>query len=186
RLKIQFFEVFLSCGVELQLKKLLLQFIRNISYFTLKWVPDEFPAFTLLIYLWEVSDEFCFQIFRASRLVVDTGLHALGWTRQEAVDYLINHTAMPTVKVENEVDRYITMPGQALAYKVGQLKLMDLRYKAASVLGDEFDIKKFHDVVLDSVGPLDLVEDEVNAWVNAGGKKLDVVRVIQCIKLWSC
>ncbi|KAG7174828.1 hypothetical protein Hamer_G030175 [Homarus americanus] len=125
-------------------------------------------------------------IFRASRLVVDTGLHALGWTRQEAVDYLINHTAMTTVKVENEVDRYITMPGQALAYKVGQLKLMDLRYKAASVLGDEFDIKKFHDVVLDSVGPLDLVEDEVNAWVNAGGKKLDVVRVIQCIKLWSC
>ncbi|KAG7159748.1 hypothetical protein Hamer_G029365, partial [Homarus americanus] len=126
------------------------------------------------------------EIFRASRLVVDTGLHALGWTRQEAVDYLINHTAMTTVKVENEVDRYITMPGQALAYKVGQLKLMDLRYKAASVLGDEFDIKKFHDVVLDSVGPLDLVEDEVNAWVNAGGKKLDVVRVIQCIKLWSC
>ncbi|XP_042226815.1 uncharacterized protein LOC121869522 isoform X2 [Homarus americanus] len=126
------------------------------------------------------------EIFRASRLVVDTGLHALGWTRQEAVDYLINHTAMTTVKVENEVDRYITMPGQALAYKVGQLKLMDLRYKAASVIGDEFDIKKFHDVVLDSVGPLDLVEDEVNAWVNAGGKKLDVVRVIQCIKLWSC
>lgn len=73
------------------------------------------------------------------------------------------------VVLQNEIDRYITWPGQALAYKMGQLKLTELRQEASNQLGDGFDLRKFHDVVLESVGPLDLVEDEVNFWVNGGG-----------------
>lgn len=70
---------------------------------------------------------------------------------------------------QNEVDRYITTPGQAVAYKIGQLKFSELRQKSSNELGDAFDIKKFHDIVLESAGPLDLVEDEINAWIDAGG-----------------
>ncbi|XP_071518934.1 uncharacterized protein [Panulirus ornatus] len=109
------------------------------------------------------------EIFRACRLVVDTGMHSLGWSRQSAVDFMFRHTALPLVEVENEIDRYISWPGQALAYKVGQLKLAELREEASSQLGDYFDVRKFHDVVLESVGPLELVEDEVRLWVEGGG-----------------
>ncbi|XP_037779862.1 uncharacterized protein LOC119576313 [Penaeus monodon] len=111
------------------------------------------------------------EIFRACRLVVDTGMHdgRLGWTRQEAVNFMFNHTAMALVDVENEIDRYITWPGQAVSYKVGQLKISDLKAKASSELGGAFDVKKFHDIVLESVGPLDVVEEEINAWIAAGG-----------------
>ncbi|KAG7175292.1 hypothetical protein Hamer_G001345 [Homarus americanus] len=150
--------------------------------------PSRFPMYTAYVEGWALYSEnlgfdmdlyedlyvryghYSDEIFRAGRLVVDTGMHALGWTRQEAIDFLFLHTALTRIDVENEVDRYITWPGQALAYKVGQLKLTELRQKAANKLGDKFVIKKFHDVVLDSVGPLDLVEDEVNAWIDAGGK----------------
>ncbi|XP_069940002.1 uncharacterized protein [Cherax quadricarinatus] len=109
------------------------------------------------------------EIFRACRLVVDTGMHAFGWTRQEAIDYLLLHTALALQDIENEVDRYICWPGQALAYKVGQLKLKELRDTATNILLDNFDLKKFHDVVLDSVGSLELLEEEVMEWINAGG-----------------
>ncbi|ROT75243.1 hypothetical protein C7M84_006195 [Penaeus vannamei] len=111
------------------------------------------------------------EIFRACRLVVDTGMHdrALGWTRQEAIDFMFSHTAMSLVDVENEIDRYITWPGQAVSYKVGQLKISELKAKASSELGEAFDVKKFHDIVLESVGPLDVVEEEIDAWVAAGG-----------------
>ena len=89
-----------------------------------------------------------FDAWRASRLVVDTGIHALGWTRQAAIDYLAAHTALGLNNIGNEVDRYIAYPGQALAYKVGQLELLRLRAEARARQGDRFDIRRFHDVVL--------------------------------------
>lgn len=114
---------------------------------------------------------YSFEIFRACRLVVDTGIHALGWTRQEAVDFMMQHSALSLKNIENEVDRYITQPGQAVAYKVGQLTISNLRARAAAELGEAFDVRKFHDLVLDSAGPLVLLEEEVNAWIAAGGGK---------------
>jgi uncharacterized protein (DUF885 family) len=89
-----------------------------------------------------------FDAWRASRLVVDTGLHALGWSRQAAIDFMAAHTALGLNNVANEVDRYIAHPGQALAYKVGQLELLRLRAEAQARLGDRFDVRRFHDVVL--------------------------------------
>ncbi|XP_063599447.1 uncharacterized protein LOC134775775 [Penaeus indicus] len=114
---------------------------------------------------------YSFEIFRACRLVVDTGMHALGWTRQEAVDFLTQHSALSLKNIENEVDRYITQPGQAVAYKVGQLTISNLRARAAAELGEVFDVRKFHDLVLNSAGPLVFVEEEVDAWIAAGGGK---------------
>ena len=89
-----------------------------------------------------------FDAWRASRLVVDTGIHALGWTRQQAIDFMVAHTALGENNVANEVDRYIAWPGQALAYKLGQLELLRLRAEARDRQGDRFDIRRFHDVVL--------------------------------------
>lgn len=103
--------------------------------------------------------------------MVDTGIHALGWTRQEAVDFMTQHSALSLKNIENEVDRYITQPGQAVAYKVGQLTISNLRARAAAEFGEAFDVRKFHDLVLDSAGPLVLLEEEVNAWIAAGGGK---------------
>lgn len=101
---------------------------------------------------------------RAARLVVDTGLHALGWSRQRAVDYLRAHTAMPEVEIQAETDRYIAAPGQALSYMVGRLEIQRLRDLARGVLGDRFDVRAFHDVVLGH-GALPLrVLDEVVRW----------------------
>jgi len=96
-----------------------------------------------------------FDAWRASRLVVDTGMHALGWTRQQAIDFMMEHTALGANNIANEVDRYVTYAGQALAYKIGQLELLRLRAEALERQGDRFDIKRFHDVVL-SQGALPL------------------------------
>ena len=89
-----------------------------------------------------------FDAWRASRLVVDTGLHALGWSRQQAVDFMLEHTALTPGNVDNEVDRYIVWPGQALAYKTGQLEILALRERAQARLGARFDLRAFHDAVL--------------------------------------
>jgi uncharacterized protein (DUF885 family) len=89
-----------------------------------------------------------FDAWRAARLVVDTGMHALGWTRQQAIDFMAEHTALGLNNIENEVDRYIAYVGQALAYKLGQLEILRLRAEARDRLGDRFDIRRFHDVVL--------------------------------------
>ena len=89
-----------------------------------------------------------FDAWRAARLVVDTGIHALGWTRQQAIDFMAAHTALGLNNVANEVDRYIAYPGQALAYKLGQLELLRLRAEARERQGDRFDIRRFHDAVL--------------------------------------
>jgi uncharacterized protein (DUF885 family) len=96
-----------------------------------------------------------FDAWRASRLVVDTGMHALGWTRDQAMGFMLQHTALAPNNIANEVDRYIAWPGQALAYKIGQLELLRLRAEARERLGDRLDIRAFHDAVL-TAGPLPL------------------------------
>jgi uncharacterized protein (DUF885 family) len=107
-----------------------------------------------------------YEMWRACRLVVDTGLHALGWTRERALDYLANHTALSTQEVRTEIDRYIAWPGQALAYKIGELKIFELRAKAKRLLGQKFDIRAFHDAVLGNGGvPLPLLERQIDAYI---------------------
>jgi uncharacterized protein (DUF885 family) len=106
--------------------------------------------------------------WRASRLVVDTGLHAQGWTRQEAVDWLAAHTPMPRIEVESEVDRYISFPGQALAYMVGRREIVRLREMAADRLGTAFELKQFHDLVLRAgILPLAALARTVQRWVDS-------------------
>ena len=106
------------------------------------------------------------EMLRAIRLVLDTGVHAKKWTRQQMVDFFHAHTAEDEVEVQNETDRYIVWPGQALGYKIGQLKITELREKAKKALGDKFDIRGFHDEVLGSGPlPLDELEKRVDAWV---------------------
>jgi uncharacterized protein (DUF885 family) len=108
-----------------------------------------------------------YDAWRASRLVVDTGLHALGWSRQRAEAFMLAHTALAANNIVNEVDRYIATPGQALAYKVGQLTFLRLRDAARARLGEEFDVKAFHDTVL-GVGPVTLpvLEATVATWLD--------------------
>jgi uncharacterized protein (DUF885 family) len=105
-------------------------------------------------------------IWRAIRLVVDTGVHSEHWNRQQMVDYFHRHSAIDDTNVQAEVDRYIAWPAQALGYKMGQLKFLELRAKAQQALGPKFDIRGFHDTILDSGAlPLDVVEQRVNAWI---------------------
>lgn len=109
-----------------------------------------------------------YEAWRAARLVVDTGLHALGWSRERAVEYMLAHTALAENNVRNEVDRYISWPAQALAYKVGQLEILRLRAEAREVLGDEFQLRDFHDVVLrGGAVSLRVLEANVRAWRDA-------------------
>jgi len=106
-----------------------------------------------------------FDGWRAARLVVDTGMHALGWTRDQAIEFMIEHTAIAPNNVGNEIDRYITWPGQALAYKIGQLELLRLRALARERLGTAFDIRGFHDAVLtESSLPLSVLATVVERW----------------------
>jgi uncharacterized protein (DUF885 family) len=107
-----------------------------------------------------------YEMWRACRLVVDTGMHSLGWSRQRAIEFMMENTALTALNVRNEIDRYLTMPGQALAYKMGELKIRELRRRAEERLGDRFDVRAFHDVVLrQGAIPLDVLEAEVEAWL---------------------
>lgn len=108
------------------------------------------------------------EIWRACRLVVDTGIHYYGWSREKAIDYLSDNSAMSRHNIEAEVDRYITWPGQALAYKTGEMKIRQIREQAEDALGDDFDIRAFHDVVLGSGSvPLGILEANVTSWVES-------------------
>jgi len=108
------------------------------------------------------------EMLRAIRLVVDTGLHAKHWTRDQVVQFFHDHSAIDEVDVQSETDRYIVWPGQALAYKVGQMKISELRERARQALGGRFDIRAFHDEVLGAGAlPLDVLETRIDAWIAA-------------------
>ena len=108
-----------------------------------------------------------YDMWRAIRLVVDTGMHYKDWTREDAINLFIENSAKSILDIENEVDRYIAWPGQALAYKIGQLKILELRERAETELGDKYDIKDFHDEVLKRGSlPLDLLEYYIDEWIN--------------------
>ena len=107
-----------------------------------------------------------YEMWRACRLVVDTGLHAKGWTRDEAIQFMTDNTALSIHNIEAEVDRYITLPGQALAYKVGELKIRQLRAKAKHAIGDDFDVRRFHDALLENGAvPLTILEALMDDWI---------------------
>ncbi|URX63676.1 DUF885 family protein [Luteibacter anthropi] len=109
-----------------------------------------------------------YQMWRACRLVVDTGIHHLGWTRQQAIDYLTQNTALSQREIANEVDRYISWPGQALSYELGYLKIRELRARAEKQLGEKFDLRAFHDTIL-ALGsvPLPVLEERIDGWIKS-------------------
>jgi uncharacterized protein (DUF885 family) len=113
-----------------------------------------------------------YDMWRACRLVIDTGIHQHGWSRQQAIDYLASHTALSQHEVETEVDRYISWPGQALAYKLGELTILRLRNEAETTLGPKFDERSFHDTIL-ALGsvPLNVLEDQMHAWIRQRAAK---------------
>ena len=109
-----------------------------------------------------------YDMWRAVRLVVDTGIHYKGWTRQQAIDFFKDNAAKTEHDIVNEIDRYIVMPGQAVAYKIGQLKILALRASAEAALGDEFDVRDFHDALLGAGAlPLDILQQRMDAWIAA-------------------
>jgi uncharacterized protein (DUF885 family) len=109
-----------------------------------------------------LSDE----MLRAMRLVVDTGLHSKGWTREQAMAYMHENSSLADSEIEAEVERYIVYPGQALGYKVGDLRIQALRRRAASALGDRFDLREFHTQVLeDGALPMDVLEAKIGRWI---------------------
>jgi uncharacterized protein (DUF885 family) len=107
-----------------------------------------------------------YEMWRACRLVVDTGMHALGWSRERAIEFMAENTSLTRLNIENEVDRYIAWPGQALAYKMGELTITKLRGKAEKALGEGFDLREFHDIVLrEGAVPLEVLEEQVTRWI---------------------
>jgi uncharacterized protein (DUF885 family) len=119
---------------------------------------------------WQWFGHLDFEMLRAVRLVVDTGLHAKGWSRERAIGFMTDNTSMAAKDIRVEIDRYISDPGQATAYKIGELKLHELRGRAEAKLGARFDVRAFHDQVLMTGSmPLDLLEAKIDRWIAAGG-----------------
>ena len=109
-----------------------------------------------------------YEMWRACRLVVDTGMHSKGWTKDQAIAYMAENTALSLHNIEAEVNRYITWPGQALAYKIGELKMQELRKRASDALGADFDLRRFHDALLENGAvPLSVLEENIDAWIAA-------------------
>ena len=127
-------------------------------------MPGTGPKFHPLQYFGSLY----FDIWRANRLVVDTGMHALGWTREEAIEWMSSNSPITEVDVVAEVERYIAIPSQALAYKIGQLKIRELRTRAEEALGDKFDVREFHNQVLTTGSlPLLVLEAKIDRWIEA-------------------
>jgi uncharacterized protein (DUF885 family) len=109
-----------------------------------------------------------FEMWRACRLVVDTGMHAKGWSKEQAVAYMRSQTALSDANIEAEVNRYISWPGQALGYKIGEIRIRSLRDRAQKALGAKFDLRRFHDAVLgQGAVPLDVLESRIDLWIAA-------------------
>jgi uncharacterized protein (DUF885 family) len=107
-----------------------------------------------------------YEMWRAVRLVIDTGMHYKGWSREQALSFLADNSALSLHNVRTEVDRYISWPGQALAYKMGELKILELRARAESELGEQFDIRDFHDAILMTGGlPLDMLDEQIERYI---------------------
>jgi uncharacterized protein (DUF885 family) len=105
-------------------------------------------------------------MWRAARLVVDTGIHSMGWDKARAVRFMRENTALTEANIEAEVNRYISWPGQALGYMIGRLKILELRKRAEQALGDKFDLRRFHDaVLLNGSVPLDVLEAQIGEWI---------------------
>ena len=156
------------------------QFMEDRSYYL---APSRFPINTAFVEGWALYCEdlgndlgiykdpydrighYSMEMIRACRLVVDTGMHALGWSRQRAIDFMKKHTAASEENICSEIDRYITWPGQAVGYKIGEIKIKEMRKYAENKLGDSFDIRTFHEVILRCAGPIDILEKEVQEYV---------------------
>jgi len=107
-----------------------------------------------------------YEMWRACRLVVDTGMHSMDWTREQALDYLASNTALSKHEVRTEVDRYISWPGQALAYKIGELQIVAMRKRAEAALGERFDLRTFHDAILENGGvTLPILARQIDTYV---------------------
>ena len=107
-----------------------------------------------------------YDMWRAVRLVVDTGMHYKGWSRDKAIEFFKENAAKTDQDIVNEIDRYLVMPGQALAYKIGQLKIMELKNRSKEILNDKFDIKEFHHVILgEGALPLDILEEKIDEYI---------------------
>ncbi|WP_029036716.1 DUF885 domain-containing protein [Salinimicrobium xinjiangense] len=147
------------------------KFRRNfyLSAFGEGWgLYSEFLAEEMGIYRtpYERFGKLTYEQWRAGRLVVDTGIHALGWTREQAVEFLRSNTALSMHNINTEVDRYISWPGQAVSYKIGEIKIRELRKKAEEALGQDFDIRKFHEVILEQgTVTLPIMEERVEAYI---------------------
>jgi uncharacterized protein (DUF885 family) len=112
--------------------------------------------------------QLAYEMWRAVRLVVDTGMHAKGWSRDRAIAYFKDNSPKTDQDIVNEIDRYIGTPGQALAYKIGQMKISELRAKAARELGPKFDLRDYNDAVLETGSvPLETLETHIDAWIDA-------------------
>jgi len=128
-----------------------------------EWLGQELGIYTTP---YEEFGRLTYEMWRACRLVVDVGLHAKDWTREQAVDYLASNTALALHNVNTEIDRYIAWPGQAVSYKVGELKIRELRYTAEQELGDRFDVREFHYMILKNGSiPLFTLERIMNQWI---------------------
>ena len=128
-----------------------------------EYLADEMGMYTTP---YEKFGQLTYEMWRACRLVVDTGIHAKGWTREQVVDFMASNTALSLHEIGTETDRYISWPGQALSYKIGELKIRELRQRAEEKLGEKFDIREFHEIILEQgTVTLSILESRVDAYI---------------------